>query len=230
MNDNKKLAFHIWTQLPGSVRTSILRNVWCGACTAFVAICDYDLSLETGSIVLKGFCGRCGHRVARVIEVITDQPRKAIPCSLRYFIFNIWLNRPGNKKILRQIQMAETKSLYNFARVITKAFGFCFDHCFGYYDRLDHKKECQKAFELFVDIGEEPTCRAAKGVKRVKLAQAFKKVGDKLMFLFDYGDQWEFHVELKDIRLAEKWDLKPVILKKIGKAPLQYPPYKEEFQ
>ena len=42
------------------------------------------------------------------------------------------------------------------------------------------------------------------------------------------GDGWQFHVELKEIRHSDKWDLKPVILEKIGKAPLQYPPLNEE--
>jgi len=35
-------------------------------------------------------------------------------------------------------------------------------------------------------------------------------------------------VELKEIKQAEKWDLKPVILESIGKAPLQYPPCEDE--
>ncbi len=89
---------------------------------------------------------------------------------------------------------------------------------------------CKKAFELFVDIGEEPTNGVAKGVKKVKISQAFKHIGEKLIFLFDYGDGWQFNVELKKIRNAEKWDLKPVILESIGKAPLQYPPCEDEIE
>jgi hypothetical protein len=45
-----------------------------------------------------------------------------------------------------------------------------------------------------------------------------------MIFLFDYGDGWQFFVELKEVRRAEAWDLKPVVLESIGKAPLQYPP------
>ena len=36
------------------------------------------------------------------------------------------------KKIIRKIKIAGTKSLYNFAKVITQAFGFYFDHCFDF--------------------------------------------------------------------------------------------------
>ena len=63
-----------------------------------------------------------------------------------------------------------------------------------------------------------------KGVKGTKLQSVFKRPGDKMMFLFDYGDGWRFVVELKDIQRAERWDLKPIILERVGKAPLQYPP------
>ena len=44
-----------------------------------------------------------------------------------------------------------------------------------------------------------------------------------MLFLFDYGDEWRFFVELEEIQQAEQWDLKPVILESIGKAPEQYP-------
>lgn len=42
-------------------------------------------------------------------------------------------------------------------------------------------------------------------------------------------DGWQFNVELQEKRNAEKWDLKPVILESIGKAPLQYPPCDDEL-
>ena len=88
----------------------------------------------------------------------------------------------------------------------------------------------KKAFELFVDIGEEPTSGIAKGVRKVKISQAFKHIGEELIFLFDYGDGWQFNVELKEIRNDEKRDLKPIILESIGKAPLQYPPCEDEIE
>jgi hypothetical protein len=49
-----------------------------------------------------------------------------------------------------------------------------------------------------------------------------------MLFLFDYGNCWYFAVKLKEIKNAEKRDLKPVILESFGKAPLQYPPCEEE--
>ena len=151
-------------------------------------------------------------------------PKKA---GLKYFIFDVWVSGSGGaddfkEKVLRKIQIAESKTLYNLAGAIARAFGFYFDHCFGFYDNFRRYHDSRKAYELFTDIGEDPT-PGVKGVKATKVSQAFKSPGEKMLFLFDYGDGWRFAVELKEIKQAEKWDLKPVILESIGKAPEQYP-------
>lgn len=222
----------IWMALPIGARRKILSAVWCPQCTASVTMCDYSAALEGGVVVLRGFCSVCGHKTARVLEGRGGRPKQK--CGLKYYIFDVWLygdeNCTDDKRIIRKIQIAGIKSLYNFARVITHAFGFYFDHCFGFYDTLKDRENCKKAFELFVDIGEEPTRGAAKGVKKIKISQVFKNIGEKIIFLFDYGDAWQFNIELKEIRNAEKWDLKPVILESIGEAPLQYPPCEDEVE
>lgn len=87
-----------------------------------------------------------------------------------------------------------------------------------------HKKSSQKEiYELFVDIGEEPTAPHAQGVKKTKVGKVFTSVGKTMLFLFDYGDNWNFRVELKEIRRAVEGEKLPKVLNAIGKAPLQYP-------
>ena len=154
-------------------------------------------------------------------------------CGLKYYIFDIWIWGTGGARdfkdeILRKIQIAGTKSLYSFAKVIVKAFDFQFDHCFGFYDNFQKYHYSKKIYELFVDLKEERSRPWAKGVKNTKISQVFKDPGDKMHFLFDYGDCWHFAVELKGIKQAEKWDLKPFILESVGKAPEQYPPREED--
>lgn len=229
-----KEALKIWMDLPADTRRKILSNVWCPECRIAVTICDYSTDFDGGVVVLRGFCSTCGHKIVRVLEGCSEKSKKPRKCALEYYIFNIWLygdeNCTDDKRIIRKIQIPGTKSLYNFAKVITKAFGFYFDHCFGFYDTLKDRKNSKKAFELFVDIGEELTGGVTKGVKKVKISQAFKNIGEKMIFLFDYGDGWQFNVELKEIRNAEKWDLKPIILESIREAPLQYPPCEDEIE
>ncbi len=246
-----KEALKIWMALPADVRSKILSNVWCGQCMTAVTICDYSAVLDGGVVVLRGFCSACRHKVARVLEgsgggsddssqsADMSKPERQIAkgskkCGLTYYIFDIWIEDCGaydiKEKISRKIQIAGTKSLYNFAKVITQAFGFYFDHCFGFYDNFQKYHDSKMSYELFVDIGEAPLTPIAKGVKKTQIRQAFKNPGEKMLFLFDYGDGWRFAVELKEVRNAQKWDIKPVILESIGKAPLQYPPCEDELE
>ncbi len=226
-----KEALTIWLDLPADVRTKILSNVWCPDCRGGVTICDYSVEFDGGVVVLRGFCGTCRHKVARVLEGCGESPkrvRKAVRHGFEYYTFDIRIIGRGSiydfkENALRRIQIAGTKSLYNFARVITDAFGFYFDHCFGFYDNFQRYPDSKMSYELFVDVREAPLTPRNKGVKKTKIQQIFKSIGEKRLFLFDYGDEWHFAVELKEIKQVEKWDLKPKILECIGNAPLQYP-------
>ena len=231
-----KEALKIWLDLPAGVRGKILRNVWCPDCRGAATICDYSTEFDGGVVVLRGFCSTCGHKVARVLEGCGENSKKAKKegkGGLEYYTFDIRILGTGGvcdfkENVLHRIQIAGTKSLYNFARVITQSFGFYFDHCFGFYDNFQRYPDSKMSYELFVDIGEAPLTPRNKGVKNTKIIEAFKNAGDRMLFLFDYGDEWRFAVELKEIKQAEKRDLKPKILESIGKAPLQYPPCEDE--
>jgi hypothetical protein len=130
-------------------------------------------------------------------------------------------------KLYRDIEIDSGKSLYDLAEGIVGAFDFDFDHAFGFYSKLTgHYFDSPSKYELFADLegGESD----AKSVKRTKVAQAFPDVGSKMLFLFDYGDQWEFKVEV--IGLGEKVPKAryPKVLAIVGKAPPQYPDLEEE--
>lgn len=149
---------------------------------------------------------------------------------MEYYIFDVRLEEGGmyevTQTVVRKIKIAGTRSLYQFAETITGAFGFSFDHAFGFYDNFGNLRDAKKIYELFVDAGEEAS-PTAQGVKKTKISQTFIKPGDKMLFLFDYGDEWRFTVELKEIRKTEEKESEPVILESTGKAPAQYLPCEE---
>lgn len=157
-----------------------------------------------------------------------------MPSKKSDYIFDVWIEdreaQEVKEKVLRKIRIDGDKNLYHFARVITKAFGFYFDHCFGFYDNFKRYHDSKKAYELFADIGEEPLAPTTKGVKKTKILQAFKSPGEKMLFLFDYGDGWYFTVVLKEIKTPGNRSAKPAILESIGKAPEQYPPCEDEYE
>jgi len=133
------------------------------------------------------------------------------------------------KKIIRTIAISGKKSLYQFAGTIVRSFDFFFDHCFAFYGDVNkHPISAQKEiYELFVDVGEEPTAPHAKGVKKTKIEKVFTTIGKVMLFMFDYGDDWRFSVAFKGIRPALDGERLPKILNSMGKAPMQYPPCKQ---
>ena len=134
-------------------------------------------------------------------------------------IFRVQL-RP---RVYRDIEIESTKSLHDLAAAIVQAFDFDFDHAFGFYSKLDeYVFDSPVRYELFADL--EGGGGEARSVKRTKVAQAFPAVGSKMQFLFDYGDDWRFQVEV--IGQGEKIPRAryPKVLKAVGKAPPQYPP------
>jgi len=141
--------------------------------------------------------------------------------------FRVMLDMGSEKKdkgkVWREIEVLSSQSLSTLARIIVKSFGFYFDHCFGFYDNFNNPYRSKEIYELFTDIGEEPT-EGAFGVEHVKVSKAFNKPGKKLRFLFDYGDDWQFAVELLGIELTDGGKY-PRIVKVFGKAPVQYPNY-----
>lgn len=126
-------------------------------------------------------------------------------------------------KVHRDIEIESSKSLYDLAAAIVQAFDFDLDHAFGFFSKLDNYIfDSPVRYELFADLDGDSESRS---VKRTKVAQAFPAVGSKMQFLFDYGDDWRFQVEL--IGQGEKTPrarYPKVVLKAVGKAPPQYPP------
>lgn len=131
------------------------------------------------------------------------------------------------KTVYRAFEIADTSSLYALAQVITRSFDFDFDHVFGFYSKLKGNiYDSPVRYELFVDMGE--TESEARSVKRTRAVEAFPSVGTKMRFLFDYGDGWEFLVELVERKPKEPKVKLPRLLVSAGKPPAQYPDMEDE--
>jgi len=130
-------------------------------------------------------------------------------------------------KIYRALEVAGTSSLYVLAQAIIRSFDFDFDHAFGFYSKLKGNiYDSPARFELFVDMGEG--AGDARSVKRTPVIEAFPSIGTKMQFLFDYGDEWKFIVELVKRKPSEPKVKLPRLLISAGKAPAQYPDPEDE--
>ena len=131
------------------------------------------------------------------------------------------------RQVYRAFEIADTSSLYALAQAIVRSFDFDFDHAFGFYSNLKGNiYQSPVRYELFVDMGESDG--EAQSVKRTRVVEAFTSVGTKMRFLFDYGDGWEFLVELVERKPKEPKIKLPRLVKSVGKAPEQYPDPEDE--
>jgi len=143
----------------------------------------------------------------------------------RIFIFKVteWIGKTRGSPY-RILAIPEDFTLYQFAEEITGSFDFYFDHSFGFYNHLTHYYDATEAYELFAD---DPDTRLecpsfAKGVKRIRVNNVFTETGNKMLFLFDYGDNWKFRIELLAIEPVQHGKLYPIIVESVGKARSQY--------
>ena len=131
------------------------------------------------------------------------------------------------KSVYRDIEIPSGKSLYHLAEGIVSAFDFDFDHAFGFYSGLTERTmmSAEPRYELFVDMGEST---GALSVKKTTVAKAFPKVGHKMMFLFDYGDEWLFRVEVIGLGQKVARGRYPKLIASLGTSPEQYPDMEDE--
>ena len=121
-------------------------------------------------------------------------------------------------------QIDVAASVHHNLAAIVDAFGFYFDHAFGYYSLLKGNIFSSPVkYELFADLGDIDEASDAGSVKKTRISEAFPEIGHKMTFLFDYGDNWEFRVELIGEGRKERGAKYPRVIKKVGTAPEQYP-------
>lgn len=112
-------------------------------------------------------------------------------------------------------------TLYKFADAILSSFEFDQDHAFGFYDNLTSWSQSTEGYELFSDDDRDPTTEFP-GVKKTKVKDVFTNIKKKMLFLFDYGDEWHFRVELIGIEPVGEHKTRVQVVKSVGKALPQY--------
>ncbi|MBK1839317.1 hypothetical protein JHL17_18055 [Azospirillum sp. YIM B02556] len=128
--------------------------------------------------------------------------------------------------LYRDIEIPSDRSLYDLAAAIVRAYAFDLDHAFGFFPKLaGHIYDAEPRYELFADMGEGD---GSLSVRNTTVAQAFPRVRKAMTFLFDYGDEWRFRVEVLAMGKREPRKRYPRVVASVGKAPPQYPDFGEE--
>lgn len=119
-----------------------------------------------------------------------------------------------SKRCWRKINTSHRHSLHDLHLVIQEAFDFDNDHLYAFYvggtRRTGKPIYCSDA-EHGEKTAEETT---------IEDMGLYK--GQKFYYLFDFGDMWEFEIELIKIEKSIPLPMKPVIIEIKGESPEQY--------
>lgn len=118
-----------------------------------------------------------------------------------------------------EIALTGDWSLYEFAEFLIKTLGFDFDHAFEFCDNLKHPYKSTERYSLFADLGavaDDP------GVQNTPVSAVFRP-RRKMIFLFDYGDDWFFLITCTAVRDSSAKRRSARVISRKGKPPEQYP-------
>lgn len=130
-----------------------------------------------------------------------------------------------SRKFEAVVAVAGSVSLYGLAKTLIHALGFQFDHAFGFYGDLKNPYDSRIKYTLFADTGERDD--GEPGVQKTPVSDVFT-VGKKMLFSFDYGDEWLFPVTCTEFQDASSRRKIRRVLSTKGNPPVQYPPCEED--
>ena len=117
-------------------------------------------------------------------------------------------------QIWRRIKINGHLSLEDLHLMIQRAFNFSNDHLYAFFT----SGKAFKGSSYNDPRGGDPPFADEVAIQELALSK-----GSKMLYLFDFGDCWEFEVLLEDINEKDdKTIALPSIIEKKGKAPKQY--------
>lgn len=145
-------------------------------------------------------------------ELRQTLPREGVKFVDGTYVFKVVLR----SNLWRRIEMSAGHSLLDLHDAIQEAFDFDDDHLYSFF--MDGEAWSDEKFT-------SPHDEEGPHVDEVRIGEIGLLVGKRIVYLFDYGDCWQFRVEVEDIRTEGPKPRKPRIVEKKGKAPEQYPDY-----
>jgi hypothetical protein len=105
--------------------------------------------------------------------------------------------------VWRDFEIEGSDTLEQLAQTILDAYDFDCDHRYGFYSKLKgNKAKSDEICELFVDQDAGSPNENARGVYETLIKDVFFS-NKQMLFFFDYGDEWEFHLKCIDIVLPK---------------------------
>jgi len=111
--------------------------------------------------------------------------------------------------IWRRIKISAHHTLLDLHNIIQDVFDFYDDHLYAFY--MSNKASYYS-----------PQCNTGPYVHEAKIGDLNLYVGKRLLYLFDFGDEWHFKILVEEIKENEDKLSKPVLIGEKGESPEQY--------
>ena len=144
--------------------------------------------------------------------------RKARTGPVKTFILRV--NHRALPKVWRDIEIAEDQTLEDLHLMIQRAYDWSDDHLYSFF-------MSGKAWDKQTEVGS-PWSDSNRHTHEVTSGSLNLKPRQKFLYLFDYGDNHEFDVQVRKIAPSAPKGNYPRIVGEQGKSPPQYPDYDEE--
>lgn len=133
-------------------------------------------------------------------------------------IYKIRIVLETEDDVFRDIEIKENQTLWNLHEGIKSAFSLKGEEMASFY-KSDHKWSQGEEIPLedMSDDGDGET------MSDVYIKEAFAKVGDRMLFVYDFMQMWSFYVELLEIIDKKPIGTYPKTIYRFGKMPLKAP-------
>lgn len=156
-------------------------------------------------------------KLQAILQPYFPQWQKVIELPQVELINGIYVFKVSWQQIWRRIAIASDMTLWDLSQLILQSVDFDCDHL----DMFSYKNQLGRTIQIV-----HPYMDGSPSTDEMKIADLPLEVGSVMEYLFDFGDNWEFQLQLEEI----KPDLYPgygEIIASEGKAPEQYPDWEE---
>lgn len=127
-----------------------------------------------------------------------------------------------SRRVTRKIEMKETQTLDDLHEaIIYRSFGWDDPHMYSFFfDNIPYTQD--RRMEYSCDTTPDPFDRGRPNPTSTKLSRLNLKKKQKSLFLFDFGDDHQFGIEVEGFGEVTSGKACPLILEQNGRAPRQY--------
>lgn len=149
-------------------------------------------------------------------ELKNTLPRNSGKFKDGIYTFKVYVD----KNAWAKIKLNGTHTLHDLHECIQDAFDFDNDHMYSFF--MDGKAWSNDKFTCpFEDEGPH--------ADEVKIGELDLNEKQSFLYLFDYGDEWKFKVDVYSIEEMNAKLLNPQIIETKGELPQQYPDFDDEY-